>query len=105
MALVSAYNSGVFCRKYKEVNNISSLRELAKKLKDIKGYSVASISLFVNFSLLMDKISKDNENMLCFLFTCKAPWREVKSLLTKTDGRNGDVDKCPLGTALKSIQL
>jgi hypothetical protein len=80
IAIVSAYNAGVYLNQYCEEHKLSIVK--AVKTLNIKGLAKSSASLFCNFAS-----DVDTYGMYAFLYICPAPWREVRDLLVTTKGR------------------
>jgi hypothetical protein len=80
IAIVSAYNAGVYLNQYCEDHKLSIVK--AVKTLNIKGLAKSSASLFCNFAS-----DVDTYGMYAFLYICPAPWREVRDLLVTTKGR------------------
>ena len=105
VSMLNAYNTGVFLRKYVG-DRVISLRDLAEEL-EIEGLSKSTISVYMNFSKVMDDVSSENRNKLCFLYKCPKSWRNIKKYLKKTRGSRSRpvVGNCPLWTALNEVDL
>ena len=65
VSMLNAYNTGVFLQKYVG-DRVILLRNLAEEL-EIEGLTHSTISVYMNFSKVMDDVSSENRNKLCFL--------------------------------------
>ena len=91
------------------LNNRDSYKyvlKLAEEL-EIEGLSHNTISVYMNFSKVVDDVSSENRNKLCFLYKCPKSWRNIKKYLKKTEGSRSRpvVGNCPLWTALNEVDL
>ena len=65
---------------------------------EIEGVTHSTISVYMNFSKVMNDVARESRNKLCFLYKCPKSWRIIKKYLKKTEGgRNKPVvGNCPL---------
>ena len=65
----------MFLQKYVG-DRVILLRNLAEEL-EIEGLTHSTISVYMNFSKVMNDVARENRNKLCFLYKCPKSWRST----------------------------